>query len=237
MKYVLFSVAYVHLLSCVFAIIPTRVQHLVLLWSVLPNLFMSVALAHPAQTFFWRLAVAIKLNMHSASWLFKQVLHVFQWTGCLSSTCKLLRWNCLRLPIVLSNWISFSLTSIVCLKIFPFGNPLSIFLLFNSLLLCFSFPVGDPWSLGIIVSCTIDCMSCNENRDYGPSCVCVCMHSFVQVLFLLFCSTELLFYSPVFTPRCCVSGSFCGVVVYVLFPSITWSLPTTLTVRCCHNTF
>ena len=120
--------------------------------------------------------------------------------------------------------LCFSL--IVVSENIPFWQSSVFFLLFCSLLLCFSFPEGDPMSVGIIVSCTIDYMSCSENRNYSPLDL---------PLLLLLNSRALSFYSPVVTLLCCLSGSFCCSVVYYLFLRSHEVLPWYF--QCCHNAF
>lgn len=76
----------------------------------------------------------------------------------------------------------------------PFGGPLSFFPFLPSFVMLF---ISCRWarSLGIIVSCTIDCMSLSKNRDYPPLCVCafVCVHTHIEagarlVFFFPLCS-------------------------------------------------
>lgn len=106
----------------------------------------------------------------------------------------------------------FPSRSQLCLKVHPFGNLLFLFpsSFFEFLLLCFSFPVGDPRSQGIIVSCTIDYMSCREERLRAPilrlwAFVFVHAHIFAQVVLN---SRVLSFHCSVVVPHCWVSSFF-----------------------------
>lgn len=83
-------------------------------------------------------------------------------------------------------------------------------------------------SLGIIVSCTIDYMSCSVNRDYRPPlpwvCTFVCLHAHIRagvglVIFLPCRDTALLCFWFLL-----LFGS-----IFFLFLRITWSPPMILT--------
>lgn len=143
--------------------------------------------------------------MQNALWLFKASA-LIQWSEYSSSTCKLLRWNCLCLsPVCMSDQISFFLRTHTCVWKYAPLAVLSFLLCFCSLLWCFSFPVGDPRSLGIIVSCMSDYyMSCRNKRDYSPcvACLHICVCACKQFSQVLLC-TQLSCYSPVVTLHCC----------------------------------